>query len=107
MRAFKSSGRRSNEHDDSPKAENDTVVNMEGAVEDEQSDEAENEPYLSNGNTHPDRTPIYNDDKKITGRGEGFGRRNLQQEQETSSDDEGIGVGDLTSQHDSDEDSIV
>ena len=107
VRAFKSSGRRSNEHDDSPKAENDTVVNMEGAVEDEQSDEAENEPYLSNGNTHPDRTPIYNDDKKITGRGEGFGRRNLQQEQETSSDDEGIGVGDLTSQHDSDEDSIV
>lgn len=107
VRAFKSSGRRSNEHDDSPKAENDTVVNMEGAVEDEQSDEAENEPYLSNGNTHPDGTPIYNDDKKITGRGEGFGRRNLQQEQETSSDDEGIGVGDLTSQNDSDEDSIV
>jgi hypothetical protein len=64
VRAFKGSAKHPSGHDHSTPAENDHVVNMQGTLNDgSESDSAEekddeNEPYLSNGLTNPDETPM-------------------------------------------------
>ena len=90
VRACKGSAKHVSEDDHSTQAENDTVVNVDDALQkvshsdgdgaDEKGDD--NEPYLSDGNTNPDGTPVVEEK-----------RRGKQDH--------------LTSQHDSDEDSIV
>jgi hypothetical protein len=82
VRACKGSAKQANESDPSAQVKNDHVVNIEDALSDSDSAEEEvNEPYLSNGNTNPDGTPVKEGEKNESAR--------------------------YTSQHDSDDDSIV
>ena len=81
VRAFKGSAKHPSGHDHSTPAENDQVVNMEGALNNDSDDEGKKEPYLSNGLTNPDGTPLEEGEK--------------------------IETADVRSQHDADDDSIV
>ena len=64
VRACKGSAKHASGHDHSTQAKNDHVVNMQGTLNDgSESDGAEekhreNEPYLSDGLTNPDGTPV-------------------------------------------------
>ncbi len=80
VRACKGSAKHAHGHDHSTQTENDHVVNMEGALSNDSDSEDEKEPYLSNGLTNPDGTPVEEGKKGSTH---------------------------VRSQHDSDDDSIV
>jgi len=90
VRACKGSGKYASGHDHSTQAENDIVVNVDDALQEvsrgdgDGSDEKgdDNEKYLSDGYTNPDGTPVV--EEKRGGKQDRF-----------------------TSQHDSDDDSIV
>ncbi|MCF8164525.1 MAG: hypothetical protein K9J47_03825 [Sulfuritalea sp.] len=58
VRACKVSAKHAHGHDHSTQTENDHVVNMEGALSNDSDSEEEKEPYLSNGLTNPDGTPM-------------------------------------------------
>jgi hypothetical protein len=64
VRACKGSAKHASGHDHSTQAENDHVIDMQGTLNDySENDSAEekdddNEPYLSNGLTNPDGTPV-------------------------------------------------
>ena len=58
VRACKGSAKHAHGHDHSTQTENDHVVNMEGALSNDSDSEEEKEPYLSNGLTNPDGTPM-------------------------------------------------
>ena len=58
VRACKGSAKHAHGHDHSTQTENDHVVNMEGALSNDSDSEDEKEPYLSNGLTNPDGTPM-------------------------------------------------
>ena len=58
VRACKVSAKHAHGHDHSTQTENDHVVNMEGALSNDSDSEDEKEPYLSNGLTNPDGTPM-------------------------------------------------
>jgi hypothetical protein len=56
VRACKPSARETSNDENSSEEGNDEVVDVEGALNNER--EEDNEPYLSNGNTNPDGTPV-------------------------------------------------
>ncbi|CAM8647080.1 hypothetical protein MCEMSE6_02125 [Oxalobacteraceae bacterium] len=58
VRACKGSAKHASGHDHSTQAENDQVVDMQGALNDVSDSEEEKELYLSNGLTNPDGTPV-------------------------------------------------
>jgi len=64
VRTCKGSAKHAHGNDHPTQADNDQVVNMEGALKDVSKSESteekddENEPYLSNGLTNPDGTPV-------------------------------------------------
>ena len=58
VRAFKGCSKQVSGNDHPVQAENDQVVNMEGTLNDVSDDEGKKEPYLSNGLTNPDGTPL-------------------------------------------------
>jgi hypothetical protein len=57
VRACKHSARETSNDENSSEDGNDEVVNVEGVLNNTSDSEETNEPYLSNGNTNPDRTP--------------------------------------------------
>jgi hypothetical protein len=62
VRACKGSAKHARGNDHSTQADNDQVVDMEGALNNVSDSEEENEPYLSNGLTNPDGTPVEEND---------------------------------------------
>lgn len=88
VRACKGSAKHVSENVHSTQAKNDQVVDMQGALNDDsESDRAEekddkNEPYLSNGLTNPDGTPVQEKDSPAS-------------------------KAHMKSQHDSEDDSVV
>ena len=58
VRAFKGCSKQVSGNDHPVQAENDQVVSMEGTLNDVSDDEGKKEPYLSNGLTNPDGTPL-------------------------------------------------
>lgn len=58
VRACKGSAKHARGNDHSTQAENDQVMDMQGALNDISDSEEEKEPYLSDGLTNPDGTPV-------------------------------------------------
>ena len=58
VRACKGSAKHARGNDHSTQAENDQVMDMQGALNDISDGEEEKEPYLSDGLTNPDGTPV-------------------------------------------------
>lgn len=58
VRGCKGSAKHVSGNDHSTQAKNDHVVNMQGTLNDVSDSEEEKEPYLSNGLTNPDGTPV-------------------------------------------------
>ena len=82
VRACKGSAKHASGNDHSTHAENDQVVDMQGTLNDVSDSEEEKEPYLSNGLTNPDGTPVQEKDSPAS-------------------------KAHMKSQHDSEDDSVV